>query len=227
MFFKRSLATAWLLAAVCFAAQSQTPSKVPTLENFERDPRYLLNPGDVLEVHYRYTPEYDQTVTIQPDGFVSLQIVGDVKISGLNLKQARTTILDKANARLKDPEITLILKEFQKPYFVVAGEVAQPGKFEMREKVTALQAVMLAGGFKDSAKASQLVLFRKINSDTAEVKVLNLKGIKRTNMLENDLVLQPGDMLLVPQNTLTKLTRYMKLVNIGLYLNPLYVFGHN
>ena len=226
MFLKKALATAWLLAIMCFTALAQTPPRPPTLGNFERDPRYLLNPGDVLEVQYRYTPEYNQTVTIQPDGFVSLQIVGDVKMGGLNLKQARTTILDKASVRLKDPEITLILKEFQKPYFVVAGEVAQPGRFEMREKVTALQAVMLAGGFKDSAKASQLVLFRKINSDTAEVKVLNLKGIKRTDMLENDLELQPGDMLLVPRNTFTKITRYMKLINLGSYFNPLSVFGH-
>lgn len=223
MFFKKALPTAWLLAIMCFTALAQTVP--PTLGHHERDPRYLLNPGDVVEVQYRYTPEYNQTVTIQPDGFVSLQIVGDVKMGGLNLKQARTAILDKASVRLKDPEIALILKEFQKPYFVVAGEVAQPGKFEMREKVTALQAVMLAGGFKDSAKASQLVLFRKINSTTAEVKVLNLKGIKRTDMLENDLELQPGDMLLVPRNALTKITRYMKLVNLGVYFSPLSVLG--
>lgn len=221
MCFKKLLATTWLLVTICLAAQAQTQSNAPALGTFERDPRYLLNPGDVLEVQYRYTPEYNQTVTIQPDGFVSLQIVGDLKMSGLNLNQARTTILDKASARLKDPEIALILKEFQKPYFVVAGEVAQPGKFEMRDKVTALQAVMLAGGFKNSAKASQLVLFRKINSDTAEVRVLNLKGIKRTNMLENDLALQSGDMLLVPENNFTKIARYVKLINIGLFFNPL------
>lgn len=223
MFSKKALPTAWLLAIMCFTTLAQTVP--PTLGHYERDPRYMLNPGDVVEVQYRYTPEYNQTVTIQPDGFVSLQIVGDVKMGGLNLKQARTAILDKAIVRLKDPEITLILREFQKPYFVVAGEVAQPGKFEMREKVTALQAVMLAGGFKDSAKASQLVLFRKINSTTAEVKVLNLKDIKRTDMLENDLELQPGDMLLVPRNTFTKITRYMKLVNLGVYFNPFSVFG--
>lgn len=223
MFLKKALPIAWLLAIMCFTALAQT--QPPTLGRSEGDPRYLLNPGDVVEVQYRYTPEYNQTATIQPDGFVSLQIVGDVKMGGLNLKQARTAILDKASVRLKDPEIVLILKEFQKPYFVVAGEVSQPGKFEMREKLTALQAVMLAGGFKDSAKASQLVLFRKINSQTAEVKVLNLKNIKRTDMLENDLELQPGDMLLVPRNTLTKITRYMKLVNLGIYFNPLSILG--
>ena len=94
----------------------------------------------------------------------------------------------------------MILKEFQKPYVVVAGEVVQPGKLEMREKLTALQAVLLAGGFKDSAKSSQILVFRKLNADMAEVKVLNFKTLKHTSDLENDLTLQPGDMILVPRN---------------------------
>jgi polysaccharide export outer membrane protein len=212
-----------LLVTVCLAAAAQQSAlqSPPTLGAYERNPRYLLNPGDVVEVQYRYTPEYNQTVTIQPDSFVSLEIVGDVKIGGLNLEQARTLLLKKAGARLKDPEITMILKEFQKPYFVVAGEVAGPGKFDMREKMTALQAVMLAGGFKPSARTSQVLLFRKINSETAEVKVLNLKNINRTSELEEDLALEAGDMLFVPQNRLAKVERYMKLANIGLFFNPL------
>ncbi len=64
-------------------------------------------------------------------------------------------------------------------YLQSSGEVAQPGRFEMNQDMTALQAVMLAGGFKDTAKASQILVFRKINSQTAEVKLLNLKGIKK------------------------------------------------
>jgi polysaccharide export outer membrane protein len=96
-----------------------------------------------------------------------------------------------------------------------------PGKFDMRERMTALQAVMLAGGFKPSARSSQVLLFRKINSETAEVKVLNLKTINRTSDLEEDLVLEAGDMLFVPQNRLAKVERYMKLANIGLFFNPL------
>lgn len=218
MIFKILLFTAWLLAAVCITAQAQ---ETPTLGTFNPSPRYLLNPGDVVEVQYRYTPEFNQTVTIQPDGFVSLEVVGDVKISELTLEQARTIIRDKANSRLKDPEVVLVLKEFQKPYFVIAGEVVQPGKIEMREKVTALQAIMLAGGFKNSAKSSQVLIFRRVNSDLAEVKVLDLKKIRRTSDLERDLALQPGDMLFVPENTVTKIARYMKLANIGLFFNPL------
>ncbi len=224
MILKTLIVTALLVTTMCLTAQAQeapAAAAPPTLKNAEGDARYTLNPGDVVEVQYRYTPEYNQTVTIQPDGYVSLEIVGDVKIGGLTLAQVRTTILKKASVRLNDPEITLLLKEFQKPYFVVAGEVAQPGKFEMRENITALQAIILAGGFKDSAKSSQIILFRKINSEMAEVKVIDLKKIKRTSDLEKDLALQAGDMLMVPQNTITKIERYVRLASIGSFLSLL------
>ena len=111
-------------------------------------------------------------------------------------------------------------KEFQKPYFVVAGEVVTPGKIELREKVTALQAVLLAGGFKDSAKSSQILVFRRINADEAEIKVLDLRRIKRTEDLRHDLTLEPGDLLLVQQNTFTKVLRFIKLANLGMFFNP-------
>ena len=132
----------------------------------ERESRYRLQPTDIVEVHYRYTPEFDQTITVQPDGFVTLQIIGDLKLQGLTLEQVKAALLEKASLRLKDPEITLVLKDFEKPYFVVGGEVGSPGKFEMRGQVTALQAIAMAGGFKTaSAKHSQVILFRRVGPD--------------------------------------------------------------
>ena len=118
----------------------------------ERDRVIASSPTDVVEVHYRYTPEFDQTITVQPDGFVNLQIVGDLKLQGLTLDQVKAAILEGASRRLKDPEITLVLKDFEKPYFVVGGEVANPGKFEMRGRVSAVQAIAMAGGFKTLAR---------------------------------------------------------------------------
>ena len=113
-----------------------------------------------------------------------------------------------------------MLKEFQRPYFVVAGEVSQPGKIEMRERVTALQAIMLAGGMKESAKSSQVIVFREINSDIAEVKVLNFKSIKRTSDLENDLTLQAGDMVYVPRDKISKVERFIRIASIGAFMMP-------
>ena len=111
-------------------------------------------------MQFRYTPEFNQTVTVQPDGYIALEIGGDLKVAGLTVEETKQAILAQANKRLQDPVATIVLKEFQKPYFVVSGEVAQPGKIEMRQKVTALQAIMLAGGMKESAKSSQVIVFR-------------------------------------------------------------------
>src|SRR6266576_5522105 len=186
----------FILPAAVVQAQEQRPPRLTTVT----EDRYRLQPGDVLEVQYRYSPEFNQTVTVQPDGYITLEIGGDLKVAGFTIEQTKQAILKQARTRLADPVATIVLKEFQRPYFVVAGEVSQPGKIEMRERVTALQAIMLAGGMKETAKSSQVVVFRKINSDTAEVKLLNLKNIHRTADLENDLTLQPGDMVLVPRD---------------------------
>lgn len=186
--------------------------------------RYTLLPGDEITIQYRYTPEFDQTVKIQPDGFVSLEIIGDVKLAGLTISQAQGLIVEKAKSRLKDPEVAVALKEFEKPFFVVAGEVSKPGKFELHDEVTALQAIMLAGGFKDQAKASQVIVFRRINSDLSETKMLNLKNAVQKGGRFQDLTLQPGDILMVPQNTITRIERYMKAANVGLFFNPLQWF---
>lgn len=209
MNFRKLFLIGFLLFAFTFSANAQQITDKPQLKPAS-EKRYRLNPGDVLEIVYRYTPEFNQTVAIQPDGFVVLEIVGELELGGLTVEQARQNILKTAAKRLKDPEVTLLLKEFQKPYFVVAGEVPQPGRFQLNENITALQAVMLAGGFKDTAKQSQVLVYRKINSDTAEVRVLSLKNIKKTSDLENDFALESGDMILVPRNLITKVERYVK-----------------
>jgi len=182
--------------------------------------RYKLVPGDVLEITYRYTPEFNQTVTVQPDGYVGLQIVGDLKVGGLTLSEAKEILVEKATARLKEPEVNLFLKEFQRPYIVVSGEVNNVGKVELRENVTALQAIMLSGGFKESAKSNQVVVFRRINDEYAEVRTLNLKSIKKTADLENDLPLQSGDIVYVPRSTLSKIERFIKLAAVVPMIGP-------
>ena len=91
----------------------------------------------------------------------------------------------------------------------------------MRENMTAMQAVLLSGGFKESAQTGQVLLFRKINEDTAEIKVLNLTKLKKASDLERDVQLEAGDMMFVPRDKIEKLSRYIKLLNIGTFFNPL------
>ena len=178
-------------------------------------PRYKLLPGDVFEVQYRYSPEFNQTVTVQPDGHVTLEIGGDLVVSGLTLEQLRKLIYTEANERLNEPDVLVILKDFHRPFFVVAGQVAQPGRFEMREPVTAFQAVMLAGGFKEGANSAQVLVYRRVDDETAEVKVVDLKRLKKIATARGDLPLEAGDMLFVPADKLSKIERYARIASVG------------
>jgi len=99
--------------------------------------------------------------------------------------------------------------------------VPKPGKIDLTEDTTTMQAILLSGGFSASAKSGQVLLFRKINSEMAEIRVLKLTKVRKTADLEHDIVLEPGDMLLVPRDKVEVASRYIKLLNIGAYFNPL------
>jgi polysaccharide export outer membrane protein len=194
----------------------------PAPQFADRNARYRLQPTDVIEVHYRYTPEFNQIITIQPDGYVATQIAGDLKLQGLTLEEAKSLLLEKSRARLKDPEVTLTLKEFEKPYFEVGGEVANPGRFDLRGDTSAIEAIARAGGFKtNSAKHSQVILFRRVGPTLAKAEILNLKAVTQPPFTESDTALRSGDVLIVPQNRVSKIERFVKWVNIGAYWNPI------
>ena len=208
-----------VLMQVCFLAACAAIATAQMAPFSEREPRYRLQPSDILEIHYRYSPEFDQTVTVEPDGYVALQLVGNLKVQGLTLDQTKSAILEKALERLNDPAITVILKEFEKPYFVVGGEVNTPGRFEMRGPVTALQAIAMAGGFKTlSAKHSQVILYRRVGPELAKAEILDLKAEMSPATKERLADLRSGDMLVVPQNRISQLERYIKIANIGAYI---------
>jgi polysaccharide biosynthesis/export protein len=181
-----------------------------------RDQPYRLQPSDVLELEYEFTPEYNQVATVEPDGSLRLKLVGSVKVTGLSLDEATAAITAKASVPLNNPELTLTLKEFVKPHFTVYGEVARPGVYDIHGGVTVLQAIAISGGVKDTSKESQVVLVRKINADIAEVKVINTKLMSSAKGVREDFDLRPDDMLIVPKNRLGKLEPYIRVASTGL-----------
>ncbi len=183
-------------------------------------PRYLLRPGDTVQLQYRLTPEFNQSVTVQPDGYIDISIGGEVQVAGLNMTQAHDLIVSKESSRLKDPELNLVLEEFTRPYVVVAGEVTKPGQIEIRDQMSAISAIMMAGGFTNAAKSGQVIVFRKFNDTLAEVKQLNLTHVHKTAQLEHDMALQPGDIVYVPHDRISRLQHYMQLTNLGFYASP-------
>lgn len=213
---KKTLALFALCLTLTSAVRAQGVSE-PTLT---ARTRYKLQAGDKFDVAFRYTPELNQTVTVEPDGFINLTAVGELKVSDMTLEQATSVIQGVAAERLRDPKVSLALKEYHRPFFVVAGEVKRPGRFDMESPTTAYQALLLAGGMDAAARASQIVVFHRLNAQDEQVRVLDLHKMTTGKDLEHDLMLQPGDMILVPRDRIAKFDRIIKASNLGLYFNP-------
>jgi polysaccharide export outer membrane protein len=181
----------------------------------ERYPRYLLRASDVLQITFPISPEFDQTLAVQPDGYISLRGVGDFYIAGKSLPELTEALRKAYEQFLHEPVINVELKDFEKPYFVAGGEFGRPGKYELRGDTTVAEAVAIAGGFTDKAKHSELVLFRRVPGGWAEARRLDVKHMLASKDLSEDVHLRPGDLIYVPKNTLSKVRQFIPSTGMG------------
>jgi polysaccharide export outer membrane protein len=181
--------------------------------------RYQIQPSDTIAISYRYTPEFDFTGVVQPDGFINAPIIGDLKIAGLTLDQARDVVLGKAAVRLRDPEISVLLKDFVKPAFTVGGEVGQPGKFDLRGHVGVSEAIAMAGGFKPTAKHTQVLLLRRYDGEHVSTQLIDIQKLSHKPNAEPEFQIVAGDFLYVPQSRFSRIERILPIASLGL-LNP-------
>jgi polysaccharide export outer membrane protein len=184
-----------------------------------RSPRYRIQAGDTFDLTFELSPEFNQTaVAVQPDGFVTLRGVGDIKVSGQTVPELTATLRQAYGKILNNPLISVVLKDFEKPYFVADGQVGKPGKYEMHGNMTLTQAIAIAGGFQSAAKHSQVVLFRRVDDQWTEAKLINVKKMEKNRDLREDPFLHSGDMLFVPKNTMAKIDRFIPNLSMGSYL---------
>jgi polysaccharide biosynthesis/export protein len=192
--------------------------QTPALQH--RNRRYQIHSADVLELGFPFTPEFNQTVTVQPDGYITLRGVDGIRVEGQTLPEVTNSLRTAYTKVLHDPVINVELKDFEKPYFIVGGEVGRPGKFDLRGETSATEAVAIAGGLKDSAKHSQVLLFHRVPDGWMQVKKLDMKKMLKNADLNEDAYLQPGDFLYIPKNTMSKIAKFIPTSSVGLYANP-------
>jgi len=200
------------------AAKTATVAPASATEFKDRSPRYRIEAGDSFDLSFELSPEFNQTVSVQPDGFVTLRGVGDLKVAGETVPQLTQTLRTAYSKILNDPLISVVLKEFEKPYFVADGQVGKPGKYEMHGQVTLTQAIAVAGGFNSAAKHSQVLLFRRVDDQWTEAKLINVKKMQKEGNLSEDPFLHPGDMLFVPKSAMSKIDRFIPNMSMGAYL---------
>lgn len=189
----------------------------------ERHPLYRLRPSDAVDISFTVAPEFNQTLTVQPDGYVMLKDAGMVEVQGLNLQEFSDAVVKAYRGYLHDPQVAVTLKDFERPYFIVGGEVGKPGKYELRSDTTVAEAVQIAGGLTQQAKHSQVVLFRRVNDELVETRLLDLKKMmkpRQSGGLREDAHLLPGDLVFVPQNAISKIARYLTKPALSMYVSP-------
>jgi len=205
------------------ATTQSTPATGTTPTFSQRDDRYRLRESDVFDISFELTPEYNQTgVTVQPDGYITLRTIGDIKVAGLTEPELVETLHQAYSKILHDPIISVVLRDFQRPYFVADGQLGHPGKYELRGDVTLTEAVAMAGGFLESSKHSQVVLYRRVNAQWTSAKLYNLKEMESKHDLSEDPLLHPGDMLFVPKNRFSKVRPFLPTTGVGVstYAQP-------
>ena len=196
------------------AERGLTPALQP------RYPRYRLRKGDVFTVTLPHLPSFNQTLTVQPDGFVTFNMIGDLHVENMTVPELTAALVSAYSRTLRDPVVTVELKEFEKPYFLAAGEIGRPGKYELRGNMSVAQAVAIAGGLTDYAKHSEVILFRATSDDWVEARQVNLKQLLQKKDLSEDLQVQPGDLLFVPKNALGRLRLIAPRLILGPSIRP-------
>lgn len=194
----------------------ETPGSSPQLQ--QRFPRYVIQRQDVLFLSFPLSPELNQSVTVQPDGYINLQNIRSLHVEGKTVPETVEALQQAYAGILHNPIITVDVKDFQKPFFIVTGQVGKPGQYELRAEITVAEAIAVAGGMQSSAK-NQVFLFHRTSNDWFQVEKLNLKDILNGKHANEDAVIRPGDMVFVPENAITKFRKYVPYsINAGSYL---------
>jgi len=199
------------------AVSAPTPAAETNPSLQERNPRYHLRKGDSFDLDMAFSPEFNQSVAVQPDGYVTLKGVGSIFVEGQTVPELTESLKAAYSKILHDPVIAVSLKDFEKPYFIAAGQVGKPGKYDLRGPLTVTEAVAIAGGFNEKSKHSQVVLFHPANGGF-DAKLLNIKKLLASRNLNEDVLMQPGDMVYVPQNTFSKIRSFIPSSSIGTYV---------
>ncbi|RII27117.1 MAG: sugar transporter [Geobacter sp.] len=192
-----------LLLSACSVVRNPTPLDYPGVQAAAVPAEdYHLQIGDQLDIKFFYHPELNDSVTVRPDGRISLQLVQELKVVGLTPQQLTEKLTKAYSAELEKPSIAVIVKAFNAQRVFVDGEVYKPGLVSMIGPLTVLQSISQGGGLKDTAKADEVIVIRRVGENKVTSMVVNLKLVLDGTEIRQDILLQPNDIVYVPKSTI-------------------------
>jgi polysaccharide export outer membrane protein len=175
-----------------------TPSSPPTATDLGAPDNYVLGPGDQIEINVFGEPDLTRTVTIKPDGVVALPLVGGVSAAGKTAAQLETELTKLYSKYLRAPSVSVLVRQFQMNHIYVMGEVSKPGRYDLTDRMTILDALTLAGGSTEKGNLDGLQLVRVENGKSKAIPIKANQMIQGKNDSQN-LKLQNGDLVYIPR----------------------------
>jgi protein involved in polysaccharide export with SLBB domain len=180
---------------------------------------YLIMPGDNLDIKLFYNPELNENVTVRPDGMISLQLVDEIKAAGMSPQELSKVLTAKYSEELKKPAVTVIVKTFAAQRVFVGGEVNNQGLVAFQPGMTAMQAIMHAGGLKPTAYPEDTLVVRKGSDREPVVARIDLGMISEGIPGGQDVALHPEDLIIVPKSKIAKANQF-----VNQYIEQLLLF---
>ena len=168
-------------------------------------PDYIIGPEDVLEITVWRNVDLSRSVSVRPDGRISLPLVGDVVAVGRTPVQLAEAISTKLKEYKENPQVSIMVQQVNSYAIYILGEVKSPGKYPLKSKTTLLQAITVASGFSPVAARNKIVVFRFGGNGEGE-KDFKIRASYDDIVMRDDsqqnIVLKPGDTIVVPSETM-------------------------
>jgi polysaccharide biosynthesis/export protein len=162
------------------------------------DADYVIGVEDVLAVNVWREQEMSRVVAVRPDGKITLPLLGEFEADGKTPKQLEQDILKKLQTLVTNPEVSVIVQDIRSQRFNVVGEVNKPGTYALSSRMTVLDAIALAGGFRDFAKPKKMYILRRKRDGTSSRIAVDYNKIIKGESPELNVRLETRDTLVIP-----------------------------
>jgi polysaccharide biosynthesis/export protein len=193
-----------MLAGAALAAQTQQPADTnggapggAAVASATLPADYVIGPEDVLGIVFWRDQDMTGDVTVRPDGMVTLPLIGDMSAAGMTPDALRMQIQTAAGKYVQDPSVTVVVRQIHSRKVFITGEVKTPGAYPLTGPRTVMQLIALAGGLNEFADAKGITVMRSKSGQTQSFK-FNYKDVARGKNLEQNILLKPGDTVVVP-----------------------------
>ena len=194
------------------------------------EPEYTLHPGDQLDIVVSSAPELSRTLTVGPDGRVVMPMSKPIMAAGRTFTQVQGELSAELAKQLRDPTLAVTPRAYSPEQIYVGGQVGQPGTYTLPGRIGALEALMMAGGMRPTAKARKVAVLRRAPNGGMMMRTVNIRnGLLNIREYNDNMQLRRGDIIFVPQSNIAEIGTWMQNFRNALPVdfNLSYQFGAN